>query len=280
VVRRAAALLGAALDHARACTAMATRERDMRALEAQAIQNDKLATFGQIAAGMVHELNNPLTSIVAYADFLARRFARGPGTEVEAEDVERVKRISDSANRMLRFTRDLVAYARPSGDTAIPVVLHTVIEQAIAFCEHVLHEAGATVKRELGPDVLTVRGMPEQLAQVFVNLLTNACHALPDAKGEIVIATALVEGGARVQVTVCDNGHGIAKENLAHVFAPFFTTKKREGRGTGLGLSIVKSIVENHGGDIRVESRVGDGARFILRLPVGRAATRPPPAQK
>src|SRR5262249_43411216 len=151
-----------------------------RALEVHAIQADKLASFGQIAAGMVHELNNPLTSIVAYTDYLLRKLVSrggdGPYGAVEADDIERLRRISDSANRILRFTRDLVTYARPSSEVPVPVVLHNAIDQAIAFCEHVIDAAKARVVRRYGPNVLTIRGMPEQLAQVFVNLITNACH--------------------------------------------------------------------------------------------------------
>ena len=104
------------------------------------IQADKLATFGQVAAGVVHELNNPLTSIVAYSDYLIRKRRRA-SAGADAEDVERLRRISESANRMLRFTRDLVSYARPSGGAPGPVVLHAVIDRAIAFCEHVLSAA-------------------------------------------------------------------------------------------------------------------------------------------
>jgi signal transduction histidine kinase len=277
VARRAALILGRALERSRANAAFQGARRELRSLESHVIQADKLASFGQIAAGVVHELNNPLTSIVAYADFLIRKrvaggasAAAGAATGEDADDVERLRRISESANRMLRFTRDLVSYARPSSGVPTPVVVHSVIDQAVAFCEHVLAQVGARVDKRYGADVLTVRGMPEQLVQVFVNLVTNACHALPTEGGCVSIATELAEGGRRVRIVVEDNGHGIAPEHIEQVFAPFFTTKG-ESKGTGLGLSIVKSIVERHDGDIRVESEPQRGTRFILRIPSAQA---------
>jgi len=264
VARRAAAALRFVLANARAHSAARRAQRELRNLESQVIQADKLASFGQIAAGVVHELNNPLTSIAAYTDLMLRKSHADPG------DVDRLKRISESANRMLRFTRDLVTYARPSSEVAVPVVLHTVIDQALAFCEHVIAESGATVDRRYGTGVLTVRGRPEQLTQVFVNLFTNACHAVAREKsGGRIVVTTEAAGDRRVRVVVSDDGHGIAAEHLPHVFAPFFTTKG-EGRGTGLGLSIVRNIVEHHGGTIRVASSAPGGTTFTLELPVGR----------
>jgi two-component system, NtrC family, sensor kinase len=224
---------------------------------------DKLATFGQIAAGVVHELNNPLTSIVAYSDYLIRRTPAG----TDPADLERLRRISDAASRMLRFTRDLVSYARPSTGTAQTIILHDVIDRAIAFCEHVLAASAVRVERRYAADVRTFVGVTEQLVQVFVNLLTNASQAASERGGQVTVTTRLAAGAARpIVVIVEDDGSGIAAEHLPHVFAPFFTTKG-DKHGTGLGLSIVRSIVEGHGGVIRVESPAGSGARFTLELP-------------
>jgi two-component system NtrC family sensor kinase len=261
LLERAAGVLARALATARDMGI----PRDPAGLEERMIQADKLATFGQIAAGIVHELNNPLTSIVAYSDYLIRK-AVSLGTPADPEDVDRLRRISDSANRMLRFTRDFVAYARPSSGAPGPVVVHGVIDQATAFCEHVLAAAGMTVEKRYGAEVLTVRGVSEQLVQVFVNLLTNASQAAAGAGARVAITTSLDPSTRRVQVWVEDNGVGIAADHLRQVFLPFFTTKAKRD-GTGLGLSIVKSILEAHDGDIRVESAPGRGARFLLELP-------------
>jgi two-component system NtrC family sensor kinase len=270
LIERAAMALGNALAHARAIALLDRERQEARAFEQRMLQADKLANFGQIAAGVVHELNNPLTSIVAYSDYLIRKAVIGGGTH-DAEDIERLRRISESATRMLRFARDLVSYAHPSGTVAGAVVLHDVIDQAIAFCDHVLSAAGVRIERCYGADVLTVRAVGEQLVQVFVNLLTNASQAAPVRDGRVMVTTALAQredGTKRATVVVEDNGSGIAPDHLAHVFVPFFTTK-RDRQGTGLGLSIVKNVLEDHDGAIRVESEVGLGTRFVIELPVG-----------
>jgi len=263
---RGAAVLSRALELAR--RPAAGRRVPDGSFEERMIQADKLAAFGQIAAGIVHELNNPLTSIVAYSDYLIRNaIARGPaGTSEEADDVERLRRITESANRMLRLTRDLTSYARPSSGITGPVPLHSVIDQAAAFCEHVLASAGVRLERRFGGDVVTVRGVSEHLVQVFVNLLTNASQAAPDQGGLVTIATAIDPSGRRVRVVLEDNGRGIQPEHLPLVFDPFFTTKGHH-HGTGLGLSIVKSIVEAHDGVISAASEPSRGARFVIELP-------------
>jgi two-component system NtrC family sensor kinase len=266
---RAALVLGLALPKARAVSALASAaERNAKAFDERMIQIDKLATFGELAAGVVHELNNPLTSIVAYSEYLVRKVIE-EGSVHEADDVERLRRVRDSANRMLRLSRDLVGYARPSGGARGPVALHGVIDQAVAFCEHVLSTNGVCVERQYLDEGPTLRATSEQLVQVFVNLLTNACQAAPPVGGRIVLTTQQSEGGAqgRILVSIEDNGSGIAPENLPHVFAPFFTTK-RSTHGIGLGLSITKNIVEDHDGTIRVESQFGRGTCFLIDLPV------------
>jgi signal transduction histidine kinase len=269
LVERAAAVLGRSLPGAQAtAAALAAAHRTASLFEQRMIHADKLATFGQVAAGVVHELNNPLTSIVAYSDYLIRKSLDG-GIR-ETEDIERLRRISESANRMLRFTRELVTYARPSGGPPETVVIHSVVDRAIAFCEHVLAGAGMRVERAYAADVPTVVAVSEQLVQVFVNLITNACQAAPAEGGRLIVETALTSGpdGRRTVVaSVVDNGTGIAPEHMPRVFAPFFTTKG-DKNGTGLGLSIVKSIVEGHGGSIRVDSQLGHGTRFVIELPV------------
>jgi signal transduction histidine kinase len=266
VVRRAALAMGRGLGLARGHAKATSDARDLRALNSHMVQAEKLASLGQIAAGVVHELNNPLTSIVAYTDWLIRKQGMSPNGG-DPDSLERLRRIGESASRILRFTRDLVAYARPSSEVPVPVSLHTVIEQALAFCEHVLAQHGANVQRHFADSVPPVRGMHEQLVQVFVNLFTNACHAMPGDGGQLVVKSELSPDGLRLAVFVEDNGHGIAADQLTQIFAPFFTTKV-DGRGTGLGLSIVKNIMDNHRAEIRAERTEGGGARFVLVFPV------------
>jgi two-component system NtrC family sensor kinase len=264
LLRRAALTMRHGLTLARVQGRADSAMRELRAFSSHVAQTEKLASLGQIAAGVVHELNNPLTSIVAYTDWLIRK--QGPSGDPDS--LERLRRISESSSRILRFTRDLTAYARPSSGVAVPVSVQSAIERALAFCEHVLAEHHATVVRVLDDALPPIRGMPEQLAQVFVNLFTNACHAMPTTGGELKVSTSLGPDG-RVWVSVEDNGHGIATEHRASIFMPFFTTKT-DGQGTGLGLSIVRNIVDEHGGEIRVEPSTDGGARFILKFPVVR----------
>jgi two-component system NtrC family sensor kinase len=263
VAQRAALVLGRKLWVSRIQAKATSAARDLRALNSHMVQAEKLASLGQIAAGVVHELNNPLTSIVAYTDWLLRKV----GPSGDPDSLERLRRIGESAGRILRFTRDLVAYARPSSEVPVPVSIHTVLDQALAFCEHVIAEHGVSVVRAYGEAVPSVRGMPEQLAQVFVNLFTNACHAVPGEGGELVVSTSMRLDGRAVLVTVEDNGHGIPLAHEQQIFTPFFTTKA-DGRGTGLGLSIVKNIVDGHEGEIHVERRPAGGSRFVLAFPV------------
>jgi signal transduction histidine kinase len=263
---RAAIVLGAALPKARAAALVATAAQpSSEGFADRLIQLDKLATFGELAASIVHELNNPLTSIVAYSDYLIREASQGPGPD--ADRIERLRRISESANRILSFTRELVGYARPSDGKAGTVVLQSVVDRAVTFCEHLLSASGVEVERRYEAEKLSVHGVSEQLVQVFVNLLTNACQAVPSRGGHIRVHTARSLGPpSRGIVVIEDNGSGIAPDNLPHIFVPFFTTK-REQSGTGLGLSIIKNIVEAHGGTIRVDSLPAQGARFTIELP-------------
>jgi len=169
---------------------------------------------------------------------------------------------------MLRFTRDLVSYARPSSETPVHVSMHLVIDQAIAFCEHVLAGANVTVERRFADDLPVVLGKPERLAQIFVNLVTNACHAMAPGGGTLTVTTRAEPGLVAIDLT--DTGHGILPDHVPQVFTPFFTTKT-SGAGTGLGLAIVKSILDGHGGTIRASSDGVSGATFAITLP---ASTR------
>jgi two-component system NtrC family sensor kinase len=266
IARRAADGLSRALEHARAYAAADEARGALRDMADGVIQTEKLASFGELAAGLVHELNNPLTSIVAYSDILLKH-AAARVEEFDPSDTERIRRVGESAQRMLRFTRDVVAYVRPADDDAVgPVEIHHVIDRAFAFCEHVVDEAHATVVRCFDARVANVPGVAERLTQVFVNVVTNACHALPVGGGTITVATELVDEGRRVRIILSDTGNGIAPADMPRIFAPFFTTKTG-GRGTGLGLAIVRSIVEGHDGTVVASSSPGSETCFVIELP-------------
>lgn len=237
---------------------------EVRELEGQVIHAEKLATLGQLAAGIVHEINNPLTSISVYGEYLLGKLRR---SGAEDSDVKRVERILRSADRIMSFTRDLLTYARPSKEErAQPTAVNEVLDEAVGFCEHVIREARVTIVRDYAYDLPKVSAVPGELHQVLVNLITNACHAAHDDGGRVLLTTRL-HGRDQVQIHVEDEGVGISAEDLDRVFEPFFSTRRR-GKGTGLGLSIVKNIVEEHGGRIEIESTVGHGTRVLVTLPV------------
>ena len=234
----------------------------MRELEGQVIHTEKLATLGQLAAGIVHEINNPLTSISVYGEYLLSKLTR---SGAEHADLKRVERILHSSDRIMSFTRNLLTYARPSKEEAQPIVLNQVLREAVGFCEHVIREAGVSVTVNYGENLPRVNAVAGQLHQVFVNLITNACNAAPEEGGQLRLSTRL-HGHDRIHVEVEDNGVGIRAAELSRVFEPFFSTR-RKGNGTGLGLSIVKNIVEEHRGTIEIDSEANRATTVLITLP-------------
>ena len=255
--------IGAALRRARIDTELRAKHARLHDFDTKLVHTSRLASFGQIAADIVHELNSPLTSVLAYSDYLHQKASR---SGADPADVERLARLHQAAERIHGFTRDLLAYARPRHAVASAVAIHDVIDQALVFCDYVLDEFDVTIVRAFG-DVPAVRGIADQLTQIFVNLFTNAAHAMHQHGGRLTIQTNVVPGASTVRVKVEDEGHGIAPEHLEKIFEPYFTTKP-EGVGVGLGLSIVRSIVTAHGGNIRAYARTNQGAVFEVDLPM------------
>jgi signal transduction histidine kinase len=265
MAEQAAMVLGAALGRLRTYARVEDSVRNLHRLQAQVIQTEKLASLGQIVAGVVHELNNPLSSIIAYSDYLTKKLGRDSSHNL-SEDAERVRRIGEAAERILKFTRDLVAYARPSGDSRGPVQLEEVIERALVFCEHEFESSQVEVHCQYEAPLPVIAGIPGQLTQVFVNLFTNAAHAMTSAGGTLRVSVQTADEDGSLRIDVSDTGCGIPVEAMPQIFEPFFTTKT-DGRGTGLGLSIVRGILDAHGGTIQVSSAAGHGTTFTLTLP-------------
>jgi signal transduction histidine kinase len=260
IASRAGQCLAVAIKTSAELTMGAPPSREVGRLRSQLIQAEKLASFGQLVAGVIHELANPLTSIVAYADYLMKK-ARG--SDGDSDDVVRLERIGDAAERILRFSRDLIAYARPATSEHGPIALHDVIEQAAVFCEHEFSRCEIVFTRQYAEALPAVWGQLGPLTQVFVNLFTNAAHAMREHGGVLTVFTRLEDGEVVVRVT--DTGVGIHPDALARVFEPFFTTKEKE-HGTGLGLSIVSDIVHAHRGKLEAASTPGEGTTFTIRL--------------
>jgi len=237
----------------------------LRALQERAEHAQKLAELGRLAAGVVHELANPLTAVSAYSEALYGKLAFG---STDPADLEKLRRIREAAQRLQRLSRDLMVYARPPTELREEVDVGALLEQAAAMCEPTLQRAGARVERRIEsvPRVFAQKG---SLLQVFVNLITNAAQALPPGGGAVRLEVA--HAGAHVAARIRDEGRGMEPEIQRRIFEPFFSTKG-DGTGTGLGLAIVQGIVSRHGGAINVESEQGRGTTFTVLLPTG-----PPP---
>lgn len=223
---------------------------------------DRLATVGSLAAGVAHEVNNPLTFVLFHLERLA---ARAPEALRES-----ARAALDGATRIRDIVRDLQTFAQEESPQPQPVDLHAVLEKVLALAAADLRYR-ARVERDFGATQL-VLGTEGRLAQVFLNLVINAAHAMSEGEGH-VLRLATRDEGERVVVEVEDTGVGIAPSDLGRIFDPFFTT--REGSGTGLGLSISRSLVESAGGTLEVTSTLGKGTRFLLRLRPARVGALP-----
>jgi two-component system, NtrC family, sensor kinase len=258
----AAGAAGAAGGPVESVVAIGQDRSQIEALQQQIVRAERLATLGELAAGVVHELNNPLTSITVYAEYLVHKLG---AAGADGADLEKLRRIGASAQRILRFSRDLVQYARPSGKDVEPIDLAGVVRQSVSICEHLIERGGIELTVEVDPELPVVHAVGGQLEQVLINLITNAVHAVEN--GGHVVVRALADSPSTVRLEVADSGPGISPADRARIFEPFFTTKL-DGKGTGLGLPIVRNIVEQHRGEIVVtESDLG-GAAFRVILPI------------
>ena len=233
---------------------------ELKRLEEQLIQAEKLAAMGQMLAGVAHELNNPLTAILGASELVRER----PGVdETTRKQLEMTHR---QARRAARIVQNLLEFSRPASPQKKALDLNAVIERTLQLHEHSLRRNSIEVQFHPCPDLPVVVGDASQLIQVFLNLLNNAEQAIREIRPSGRIQIRLVREGSRVLAAVEDDGAGIKPQVLPKLFDPFFTTK-RPGGGTGLGLSICLSIVREHGGDIEAESLPRGGAAFTVSLP-------------
>ncbi len=235
---------------------------EQRALEAQLIQNEKMAAVGQLVSGVAHELNNPLTSISGLSEFLLE-----PGRMPESH-TEHMRIIHDQAERASRIVQNLLTFARKEEPVTAEVDMNWVAKKTLQLVEHEFTMEGIALERRLTDTPLIVRGDQHELQQVILNLLTNAIQAVnnlkPDAPRTIVLETGMADG--KITLTVADSGPGVPDDLVGRLFTPFFTTKD-PGKGTGLGLSISYGIVKSHGGAIVYDRSPAGGASFHITLP-------------
>lgn len=245
------------------------REAELRAerrrMQEQLVISDRLASMGTLAAGVAHEINNPLASVMANLELASRALSTRPPDDVSREVGEELEEALEAAARIRDITRDLRVFARADEDQLMPVDVRKVIESTLRMARNKLRHRARLVT-SYAPEAY-VRASESKLGQVFLNLVVNATQAIPEgryADNEIRITTR-VEAG-EVRIDVADTGSGMPPHVLDRLFQPFFTTKAA-GEGTGLGLSICHRIVASHGGRIQVESTPGQGTCFHLAFP-------------
>lgn len=246
----------------------------LKRLELQIRRSDRLASLGTLSAGMAHEIKNPLVSIKTFAQLLPERYQDSDFRDTFSNLIgHEIDRIDTLVNQLLRF-------ARPAKPLLKPLHVHEVLEKSLMLVAHRLYQKEIKLSRSWKADVDTIRADADQIEQVFLNFFLNAMDAMKHG-GELAVATEIRSGEEWVshvngsnghshevlRITVRDDGEGIKSEDIAHVFDPFFTTKDY---GTGLGLSVVHGIIQEHGGQIEVESELAKGTSFHILLPLVR----------
>ena len=251
------------------------REQELRDKQEQLVQAGKLATLGELTTGIAHELNNPLNNIGLFVGNAVDL------VEFGAADKERIIREMERAMQQVRKATEIISHLRTFGRAAPlsrdPVSLHLVLRQALSLMQEQLRLRDIQVREDLGVEEPVVLGNALQLEQVFINLLTNARDAVADRPRKEIRVSVAVEAEA-AEVAFADSGPGIPPGLERRIFDPFFTTKE-VGQGTGLGLSITYGIIKDLGGSISVVSPPGEGATFLIRLPLALSNAKEIPPQ-
>ncbi|MDH4135147.1 MAG: ATP-binding protein [Anaerolineae bacterium] len=237
------------------------RTQELRAAQEQLLQSEKLASIGQLAAGVAHEINNPMGVILGFAQGILKTVPEDDSLRKPLSIIER------ESLRCKRIIQNLLDFARHSEPTPHLTIINELIDTCCELVEHQISLQNVKLVKNYDPALPPIMADTNQLQQVFINIMLNAYQAMPDG-GTLHITTRTV--GSELQVTFADMGTGIPPENIQNIFDPFFTTKE-VGEGTGLGLSVSYGIVRAHGGTIGVESQVGKGTTFVIKLPLNKS---------
>jgi signal transduction histidine kinase len=220
--------------------------------------NEKMAELGQLAVGMVHELNTPLSVIVSAIQLLLREEELSPSVK------DMVERIETEAQRLSLFTRGLLSFARKEDEASGETDVNQLLREVVCFLKYEIQKRSIAVVEDLDFRLPPITAEENRIKQIFINLIMNAIQAM-DGGGSLLLRSSLSD--RLISLQIADTGTGIASHSLNHIFDPFYTTKKN-GTGTGLGLFITKKLVESFSGTISVESREGEGTCFTLTFPV------------
>jgi signal transduction histidine kinase len=246
-------------------TSLSSLQKSHQATQDRLVQTERLASMGQISAGVAHEINNPLSTILLYSHMLLKAHRVG---DSESEDIQM---IVSEANRCRTIMRGLLDFARQSRVVKAPTDLTRLIGDLVDTTNLKLGESPVSVRAEIEPGLPRLMLDAEQVRQMLVNLVQNGLDAVEEkGAGEVVVSAALSASRTLALLKVTDTGAGMPPEVVKDIFTPFYTTKQL-GKGTGMGLSIVYGVVKMHAGDISVDSEVGKGTTFLVRIPVGEA---------
>ncbi|MGD0110711.1 MAG: [Fe-Fe] hydrogenase large subunit C-terminal domain-containing protein [Armatimonadota bacterium] len=237
-----------------------TSRRELLEAEEQLIHSEKLASMGQLAAGVAHEINNPLGTVLIYSHMLLKEL---PGEDPRRDDLEMITREADRCRNIVAGLLDFSRQNKPRNDFTN---VNELLTETLALLEKQEQLQGMRIETQLEPDLPNTVLDSDQMKQAFINVFKNAAEAMPEG-GSLRVGTVLSENGTSISIRFSDTGCGIPEENLERIFHPFFTTKQI-GKGTGLGLAIVYGIVKMHRGSISVDSKVGVGSTFTITLPV------------
>ena len=235
------------------------RERSLKSAQLALVQSEKMAAVGTLSAGLAHEVKNPLSAVLGYAQ-LAKRKLSQPDVIKKHLDI-----IENETRRCNEIIGNLMQFSRQEKGEFTDVTINEVVEKSVGVVDHQLGLNNVHVNMKLAPDIPEIIGNSNQLQQVMMNLAINAQQAMEPDGGTVDIATYF--DNDNVYISVSDNGPGISEEVAEKIFEPFFTTKTA-GKGTGLGLSVTYGIIRDHKGDIRVEKADSGGARFVIALPL------------
>jgi len=239
--------------------------------EEELIQSEKLSSLGQLAASVVHEVNNPLAGIMVYVKLFLKKYKEG---KIQSESTEgQLLKMEKELDRTTRIIRNLLDFARQSEPSMRPIEIDKVIDAALLLVRNQINLENVILEKHLDPNLPPVMADFDKIQQILINIILNAIQAMPDG-GNLTITTSVAQGieiddtrKDTVRIDIKDTGVGISPENLKKLFTPFFTTKEK-GKGVGLGLSVVHGIMGKHKGKIDVESELNVGTTFSIYLEV------------
>jgi PAS domain S-box-containing protein len=268
-------------------TALKKEKERSETKQRQLIQADKMVSLGTMVTGIAHEINNPTNFVLLNARFLQKVWddvypimkeyandhedfiiAGFPLSQSKEKVLQSIEGILNGAMRIQKITKSLTNFARgDAGEMDLPVNINSVISNAILLTNNIVKQSTKNFIAINDKPLPIIKGNPQQLEQVVINLINNACQALTDSKQKILVEAGMIANANWVYIKIEDEGAGIEKENLKHVFDPFFTTKRDSG-GTGLGLYVSYNIIRTHGGELIIHSEKGKGTYCEIILPI------------